>query len=98
VYIPADLQPFSQIFEDSSLVAQVSFDGENFALDYTVKSIPIDTVVATPQLNIQAPEYIPMPLTWWQKLWVGSGKIAWIILLILLIITIIRGWFKRFVP
>lgn len=98
VYIPADLQPFSQIFEDSSLVAQVSFDGKNFTLDYTIKEMLVDTGVPTPQLNIQATEFVPMPLTWWQKLWVGSGKIAWIILLILLILTIIRGWFKRFLP
>ncbi len=40
-------------------------------------------------------EYIERPLTWWQKFWIGSGKILWSILAGALLVVVLRLLIKK---
>jgi len=87
VFIPsAPMQPFKIPFSDPTIDALFSYDGSNFALDYTIHPIPVATTVATPCPTIAAKEFLPMPLLWWQKMlmYFGAACIIYILLRILL--------------
>lgn len=89
---PAILEPrtFSADFADSLLSARFSLKDGIASLDYTIRPQRIDTSTTTPCTTIQPTQYIPHPLSWWQRLWIGSGKIAWIILIIIIATRIIN--------
>jgi len=53
-------------FEDESLSARISLVNGEFSLDYTIKSMPVDTLIQVPCPTIQPTKYEPLPLKWWQ--------------------------------
>ena len=53
-------------FEDESLSARISLVNGEFSLDYTIKSMPVDTLIQVPCPTIQPTRYEPLPLKWWQ--------------------------------
>ena len=94
IYLPEGVEPFSIPFNDNIIDAIFSYNGTDFALDYTIKPIPIDTTITTTNDKIQPVQYKKMPLTWWQTLWITSGRIAWLLLILIILIIAVRVWLK----
>lgn len=78
--LPATVFPI--YLQDDSLTARISLQDGNIVLDYTIAPQPCDTLIKTEYEKIDAPRYIPKPLTWLQRTRITIGDISLIILLI----------------
>lgn len=65
-------------FEDESLSARISLVNGEFSLDYTIKSMPVDTLIQVPCPTIQPTKYQRIPPPWWQiaLMVIGAGAIV----------------------
>lgn len=93
IFLPSTVEPFAIPFNDNAIDALFSYDGSDFTLDYTIKPIPLDTIITTVEQKIQSKEYEPIPLSWWQITLMALGALL-IFLFILTIIGLIKGLVK----